>query len=111
MTFVPSAMEFPHQVYLLRHDDGLYVGITSSIEKRIKQHKQTKKNVELLHHFEVPTRREAEGVEAFFHQLQRQAQDITAFFCREYFLLHSLWFHRDHKGYGKHLRQQPRIKF
>ncbi|WP_411543271.1 GIY-YIG nuclease family protein, partial [Escherichia coli] len=43
-----SAMEFPHQVYLLRHAAGLYVGITSSLQRRLEQHKQSKSNVELL---------------------------------------------------------------
>jgi len=110
MTFVPSAMEFPHDVYLLEHSEGPYVGITNNVNKRLEQHKQTKKDVRLLHHFKVSTRREAEGVEATFHQLMKQ-EDITTLFCEEFFLLHSLWFHRGMKGYPKHLTQVPRIKF
>ena len=106
-----SAMEFPHQVYLLRHDGGLYVGITSSLHKRLEQHKKEKSNVELLDFFIVPTRREAEGVEATFHQMQRRGEDVSAFFCLEFFNLHSLWFCRGHKGYPKYLVQKPQLKF
>lgn len=106
-----SAMEFPHQVYLLRHDGGLYVGITSSLDRRISQHQKEKSNVVLLDNFIVPTRREAEGVEACFHQMQRKGFDIKAYFSIEYFKLHSLWFNRSHKGYPKYLVQKPQLKF
>ncbi len=111
MTFVPSAKETPHDVYLLEHSEGYYVGISNNVHYRLEQHKATKQNVRLAHHFKVPTRREAEGVEATFHQLMKQGEDMMDFFCEEFFLLHSLWFHRGMKGYPKHLTQVPRIKF
>ena len=104
-------MEYPHQVYLLRHDGGLYVGITSNLSRRLEQHKQTKSNVVLLDSFTVPTRREAEGVEACLHGLQRKNFDVESYFCVEYFNLHSLWFRREHKGYPKYLEQKPRLRF
>lgn len=106
-----SAMEFPHQVYLLRHDGGLYVGITSSLPRRMEQHKMSKSNVVLLNSFTVPTRREAEGVEACLHGLQRKGFDVESYFSIEYFNLHSLWFRREHKGYPKYLVQKPQLKF
>lgn len=106
-----SAMDWPHHVYLLKHQDGLYVGITTNLQRRLQEHSETKIDVILLHSFTVPTRREAEGVEASFHQLQKKGADIKDYFCHEFFLLHSLWFHKDHKGFPKHLTQVPRLNF
>lgn len=101
-----SAMDFPHYVYMLT--DG-YVGITSNLDSRMNDHR-IKRRATLAKCFMVPTRREAEGVEATFHQLQK-TENVIPFFCEEFFLWHSLWFHRGCKGYPKHLTQQPRLKF
>ena len=106
-----SAMEYPHYLYLLKHDGGLYVGLTANLQRRLQQHSEEKSNVVLLHSFMVPSRREAEGVEACFHQLQKKGANIKDYFSHEFFLLHSLWFHSEHKGFPKHLTQKPRLNF
>lgn len=106
-----SAKDFPHKVYLLLRNDVEYIGITASLDKRLSQHKEEWHDVQLLDSFMVPTRREAEGVEAQLHQLQRSLGSAKDFFSLEFFELHSLWFCRDHKGYPKHLVQKPRLTF
>ncbi len=98
---VPSVMEFPHHVYILT--DG-YIGITASLRNRMKDH-LVKRNATLRESFIVPTRREAEGVEATLHHIGED------FFCPEFYPLHSLWFHSGCKGYPKHLKQKPQLKF
>jgi hypothetical protein len=107
MNYIPSAMDFPHAVYLIKKKGKQYVGITNSIPRRMMQHGEH----EFITSFTVPTRREAEGVEATLHQLQKQYDDVEPFMDVEFYVNHSLWFNSANKGYPKHLRQQPQPRF
>jgi hypothetical protein len=98
-------------VYLLWKNDDYYVVISANVHKRFLQHQQEDPEVQLLHHFKVPTRREAEGLEATLHHLQRQGEDVQDFFSPELFPLHTLWFNSKCKGYPKHLVSKPYMRF
>lgn len=105
---IPSAMSYPHFVYLIRRGDTEYVGITNDFARRLKEHKEA----DTFMCFKVPTRREAEGVEATLHQLQKQGYEAADFFDKQFYLLHSLWFNSECKGFPKHLQfTTPQLRF
>lgn len=106
MTYVPSVMEFPHHVYLIIKNGSQYVGITASLASRMKTHGPHT----FVTSFMVPTRREAEGVEATLHQLQKTVDDIEPYMDAAFYMAHSLWFNRSCKGYPKHLTQKPQLR-
>lgn len=105
---VPSVANYPHYVYLIRRGDEEYVGISGNLAHRLQSHKEP----DTFMCFKTPTRREAEGVEATFHELQRQGYEASELFDKTFFLLHSLWFHSGCKGFPKHLQHTtPYLRF
>ena len=108
---VASVMEFPHDVYLIWKHKSYYVGTSSNAYKRLEQHQKEDPDAVLLDSFKVPTRREAEGIEATLHQIQKQGGNMEDWFDASIFPLHTLWFNSSCKGFPKHLKQKPYPRF
>jgi hypothetical protein len=100
-------MEHPHAVYLIHKNGAPYVGLTANLARRMVEHGPH----EFITSFIVPTRREAEGVEATLHKMQKEGIDVAPFMDVDFYVNHSLWFNSTCKGYPKHLRQKPQPRF